>query len=310
MRNRIIILSLILLFITGCGAKFKTYLYNEIESHKRLQVATTAMKCDINPENNRKKIVNIINEIKNDHPDIDLIIFGEAILGWFRNRPNTKEYHRKIAETIPGITTQLVSEISQKHKIFITFGLIERSNDRIYNSQVLINPKGEIIAVHRKKNLRIKSFSPGDRPITFVDISGIKTGIAICSDIRSDLTTDEIFRNNPALIILSVADWTNDWDKKNFAAGYFARRFDSWMITSNRFGDEADIHWDGHIEISNPVGDLCVLEKSKEQYVYYDIGFDFDQSKFRRFLRRQYLKISLAYHVLRNIGVAYRYVKE
>jgi (R)-amidase len=299
----------ILILIIGCSDRFKSFLYNPREASKRLRVATVAMECDVDPENNRKKIVNIVNDIINDYPDVELIVFGEAVLGWFRNQPETAEYHRRIAETIPGITTQLVSELALKHEIFITFGLVERDNDRIYNSQVLINPQGEIIAVHRKKNLRIESFHPGDTPITFVNIDGIKTGIVICSDIRSDLTTKEIFRNEPALIIFSNADWTNDWDKRNFAAGYFARRFDSWVVSSNRFGDEADVHWDGHIEISNPLGDLCVLAKSKEQYVYYDIGFDSDQSKTRKFMRKLYLKISLACHVLRNIDIAYGYLR-
>ncbi len=291
------------------GSMLKTLLYNEKKAVKRLKVATVAMQCDVDPEKNRKKMVDIINDIKRSHRDIELIVFGETILGWYKKPPEIREYHEEIAETIPGMTTQLVSKSALQNEIYVSFGIVERDNDKLYNTQVLIDPKGEILAVQRKKNPKCASFQAGDRPITFVDIDGIKTGIVICFDIQSKMTARAISENEPDLLIISNADWSNEWDTRNFGVGYLARRFNSWIVSSNRFGDEGDIHWDGHIEISNPVGDICCLRKSGEQYAYYDIGFDPHQSQVKKTIRKAYLKISLVTHILKNLDIAIRYVK-
>lgn len=291
------------------GSLFKSFLYNEKEADKRLKVATIAMQCDVDPEANRIKMVETIHDIKDEHSDIELIVFGETILGWYKKPPETREYHEEIAETIPGITTQLMSRLSLENEIYISFGMVERDDGKLYNSQVLIDPNGKVIAVQRKKNPKCKSFQPGDRSIMFVDINGVRTGIVICFDIQSTMTAREVFENEPDLIMVSNADWSNEWDTRNFGIGYLARRFNSWLVSSNRFGDEGDIHWDGHIEISNPVGDICCFKKSEEQYAYYDIGFDLDQSQIKKTVRKTYMKISLAYHIVKNLDIAVKYVK-
>ncbi len=291
------------------GSMLKSFLYDEKDAEKRLKVTTVAMQCDLDPESNRRKMVQMINDIKDDHSDVELIVFGETILGWYKKPPETREYHEEIAETIPGITTEVISKLALQKEIYITFGIVERDGGKLYNSQVLVDPKGEIIAVQRKKNPKCESFQPGDRPVMFLDINGVKTGIVICFDIQSELTAKEISENEPHLIIISNADWGNNWDTRNFGVGYLARRFNSWIVSSNRFGDEGDIHWDGHIEISSPMGELRCLKKSEEQYAYYDLGFDLDQSQAKKTLRKAYMKMSLAYHTLKNLDIALKYVK-
>lgn len=292
------------------GSLLKSFLYNDKEADKRLRIATVAMQCDTESEVNRKKMVETINAIKHQHPDTDLIIFGETILGWYKKPPETKKYHEEIAETIPGVTTQIISELAQQKELYVSFGLVERNDGKLYNAQVVIDPKGEIIAVQRKKNPKCESFQPGERTITFADINGIKTGIVICYDTQQKMTAEEVAENEPHLVIISNADWSNEWDTRNFGVRYLARKFNSWLVSANRFGDEGKIHWDGHIEISNPVGDMCCVKKSAEQYAYYDIGFDMDQSQAKKKARKAYMKISIAYHIIKNLDIALKYVKD
>ena len=47
----------------------------------------------------------------------------------------------------------------------------------------MIDPCGEIVATHRKMNLRDDIFEPGTVPVTIVDIKGVKTGLVICYDV-------------------------------------------------------------------------------------------------------------------------------
>ncbi|UCD58982.1 MAG: carbon-nitrogen hydrolase family protein, partial [Candidatus Hydrogenedentota bacterium] len=123
------------------GSIFRRFLYNEKEADKRLKVATIAMQCDVDPEVNRRKMVGMIHHVKDAHPDVELIVFGETILGWYKKVPETRQYHEEIAEPIPGITTRLMSKSALENKIHISFGMVERDDGKLYNSQVLIDPE-------------------------------------------------------------------------------------------------------------------------------------------------------------------------
>ena len=283
----------------------KSWLY-ENNTNKELVVATTAMSPDKEPSINRGKMVEFINRIKKAQPNVDLIVFGEVILGWYRSESD--DYHKNIAEPVPGATTLLMSKLARENNVFISFGLVEKALKKIYNSQVLINNNGEIINVRRKKNLPSGFFSPGQESISIVDIKGITTGVVICYDINNDETLDKAKINKVDLLIISNADYTDEWDNKHFAYKYLAKKFNTWIITSNRFGTENETHWDGHLEILNPFGDLLASGVSKEQFIVYNIKINKGQSEIKDHIRKIYSKISLGYLVLKNLRIALSYL--
>lgn len=81
------------------ASKLKTILYNEKEATKQLKVATVAMQCDREPAVNRTKAAKTVEAIMQVHPDVELIVFGEMILGWY-DPGGMPEYHRHIAEPV------------------------------------------------------------------------------------------------------------------------------------------------------------------------------------------------------------------
>jgi len=102
------------------------------------------------------------------------------------------------AEAIPGPTTDFFCKKAKQHGIWLHCGsLLETTTDKnkLYNSTVFINPKGEIISVYRKIHLfdvevkngvshvesRIKK--AGDE-IVVVDTDLARIGLSICYDIR------------------------------------------------------------------------------------------------------------------------------
>jgi len=122
----------------------KRWLYfNNVKNE--LKIATVAISPDKEPDLNRSKIVKFVTDIKNSHSNIDLIVFGEVILGWYNVESQT--YHKEIAETIPGSTTELILKLAKENNVFITFSMTESDNGKIYNSQILINNSCNIIAI-------------------------------------------------------------------------------------------------------------------------------------------------------------------
>ena len=113
--------------------------------------------------------------------------------------------------------------------------------------------------------------------------------------------------NNVDLIILSNADYIDEGDDKYFGYKYIVKKYNSWIVTSNRFGVENETSWDGHIEIFNPFGDLMISGKLKEQFIVYNITLNTGHSKNKEIIRKIYSNVSLAYLVIKNIKIALSY---
>ena len=119
------VLFLVLFFEFGerSNSFVKFWLYEDNITNELL-VATVAMTPDKNPNISREKITKFILDIKITYPEIDLIVFGEVILGWYR--AETSEYHEQIAEIVPGATTALLATLAKVNNVNISFGMAEK----------------------------------------------------------------------------------------------------------------------------------------------------------------------------------------
>ena len=280
--------------------RLRSFLYNEQTATNRLNVATVAMSCDHDPDINRIRIASTVNTVMQAHPDIDLVIFGEMILGWYKPG-NMPEYHRQTAEPISSKTLQTFISLAMHHRIYLCFGVNEIDDETLYNAQVLLNPRGEIQTVHRKWNLKANEkkadYQSGPIPVTITDIKGAKTGIVICSDAASPQVMRELMKSRPDLIILSLAD---DRDEGLFMARLNARMYDAWIVTANRYGDENGHFWNGHMVVSDPCGELRATVQDKEQYLVCELAFADKQPWLKRILRKIWVRTPLVFYILKN----------
>lgn len=274
----------------------RRFLYDDQNAGRRLCVAAVSMRCDPALEVNREKMVAQIKTILAEHPDVDLIFFGEAVLSWY-NPADRPELHFQTAEPIPGPTTEILAVLARRHQVYLCFGMSESDAGKLYNSQVLLNPEGEIQAVHRKRRLKEETYSPGPEPITLTRIGNMRTAMLICSDAASLDSMRALRRLRPELILLSLAD---DEDEGFFMAQCNARLYDAWIVTANRFGDEGDRHWSGHMVASDPLGELRVAVDGCERTLVYDLGFAGSGSWLKRSLRRLFTGLPLFFELLKN----------
>ncbi len=102
------------------------------------------------------------------------------------------------AEEIPGPTIRLMTQKAAQHRIYIIAGsILEKSEvpDKVYNTSVLINPEGEVVARYRKMHLfdvvvegqppyeESASILPGDELVT-ARTEYAMIGLTICYDMR------------------------------------------------------------------------------------------------------------------------------
>jgi agmatine deiminase len=97
---------------------------------------------------------------------------------------------KALAETIPGESTKLFSELAKKHKIVIIAPLFEKSQKgKFYNSAVVINSNGEIMGTYRKAHIPYDPyfyekdyFVAGDSNYQVYDTAFARVGVLICYD--------------------------------------------------------------------------------------------------------------------------------
>ena len=120
--------------------------------------------------------------------------------------------NRDAAEPIPGPLTDRLAERARRHGIYLHAGSIferEEGEPRLFNTSLVFDPHGEIVARYRKIHLfdvdldadtayrESDTIAPGDEIVTFA-LDGLTVGLSICYDLRFP----ELFR----ILALSGAD--------------------------------------------------------------------------------------------------------
>lgn len=113
----------------------------------------------------------------------DLAVLPELFASGYQF--TSKQETDALSEAVPGgYTTQRLMEVAADRQMHIVAGLPERDGSRLYNSAVLIGPRG-FIGVYRKTHLFDEEtlfFSPGDTGFHVWDIGPAKLGVMICFD--------------------------------------------------------------------------------------------------------------------------------
>ena len=192
----------------------------------------------------------------------DLVLLPEAMnLGWTHPSCHTD------AEPIPsGVTCQLLQQLAIELGIHLVAGIIERDRETIYNSAVLVDPKGEFILRHRKINeldIALDCYTPGSS-LQVVDTPLGRIGLMICADGFADqLAISRSLAQMGAEIILSPCAWAVPPDYDQVATPYgqiwidsytpVCRESNLWIAGCSNVGPINAGPWLGHRCIGNSI---------------------------------------------------------
>jgi len=228
-------------------------------------------------EANLRKIENLTLKAKNR--GADLAIFPEMSLTGYVILDQVYEQ----AEPVPGPSVSRVEELAEKAGIHVIFGmpeLSEKTKGTIYNTAVLVGPKG-FIGKYRKMYLPTHSvfeekryFRPGYEPAAFqTEIGNI--GLTICYDVFFP----EVFRlarlkGAQLMVCISASPAVR--------RGYFeiltaARALEntSFLAYVNLAGVEDGLQFWGGSRLVCPTGDVAAEAKyDLEDFVVCDVDFD------------------------------------
>ena len=177
-------------------------------SKKMVRIAVCQTFCiDSDREGNFRRIEYALESAEKQ--GAQLACFPEtAVLGWVN-----PEAH-KLADPIPGPTSERIAELARKHKLMICIGLAEKAGDELYDSVILVGTDGKIFAKHRKINTLAELLDPPYARGTADEIRVVKTpigrvGMLICADTFKDELVQAAGEQSPDLLLVPYG-WAAD----------------------------------------------------------------------------------------------------
>jgi len=217
----------------------------------------------------------------------DLVVLPELHLGPYFCQ-NEDYHHFELAQTIPGPTTEILSDVAKKLKIVIVSTLFEKRAPGLYhNTAVVFDKDGSIAGKYRKMHIPDDPgfyekyyFTPGDIGFKPIQTSIGRLGVMVC--------WDQWFPEAARLMALAGADLliyptAIGWDPLDHAEEQ-QRQQDAWItiqrshaianglpvIACNRIGfekapdSEKGIQFWGNSFIAGPQGEIITRAGDSE----------------------------------------------
>ena len=272
---------------------------------KQITLATTSLHCRSDSKENLGNLLHTITLICRSNRNVDLILFGEAILTRYNLEPAYLDEH---VLDLNSPTMGAIKKMAREHGVYISFGAFIRQNKQLYNAQMVIDRDGNVVLIHRKANLTSSEqsvFQAGAEPVSFFQLDGIKVGLTICYDIEHSRLDKQIRLHRPNLLLHSLTDPGNPY----FVTGSTGRKGNCWYACSNRFGEEGDTRFNGFRAFINPLGNVLDLEYGRPGYMIRTLSVPADAADTNWMFRKTYNSISRLMHLARYPGKIIAYLK-
>jgi N-carbamoylputrescine amidase len=182
--------------------------------------------------------------------------------------------HFQLAESIPGPTTDILSQTAREHRVVIVAGLFERRAAGLFhNSAVVIEKDGSIVGVYRKMHIPDDPFfyekfyfAPGDLGFQSFQTSVARIGVCICWDQWFPEAARLTALKGAEILVYPTAIGWQAKEKREFGASQL-RAWSTMMqshaianglflVAPNRVGREDNIEFWGSSFIADPYGNV------------------------------------------------------
>ena len=212
----------------------------------------------------------------------ELVVLPEmATTGYVWNSRAELMPHAEVAD---GPTAAWLQKKAQQHKLWIVCGYVERALhavylmpeprevNRLYNSALVVNPKGERLASYRKVllfELDRSWATPGARRL-IVDSEHGRLVPAICMDLNDNGFVHFLHRAE-ATVLPFCTNWLDE--PGTDLHRYWRSRLDGWqgwMVAANSWGLDGDTRFAGRSAILAPGGEVvvCAGEEGNQVIIF------------------------------------------
>ena len=248
--------------------------------------AIVQMDAQADPQDNRRRAEALIGTAVDR--GAQLVVLPEVFVYFGK-----MDQMRAHAESIPGPTSDMLQEVARRHTIYLVGGSFFStiaSSDKVYNSNLVIGPDGEIIAHYRKIHL-FEIDAPGEVVFNEADIVEFGSevvsaetpfgtvGLTVCYDLRFP----ELYRalaDRDASIITIPAAFAMKTGKDHWEPLIRARAIENqvFMLASGQVGIKpGGFSCYGRSMIVDPWGTVIAQAQDTETVITAELDMDYLQ---------------------------------
>jgi N-carbamoylputrescine amidase len=192
-----------------------------------------------------------------------LVCFAElGFEPFYPQAPPTTDVKR-LAEPIPGPTTEAFAALAARLGIVVVLNLFELDGDRTFDSSPVIDADGKVLGKTRMVHIPDYAcfherhyYTPGDLGAPVFSTSVGRVGVAICYDRHYPEYMRALALAGAQVVIIPQAGAADEWPDGLFEAEMQVAAFQNGFFTAlcNRVGKEAKLAFAGESFVCNPEG--------------------------------------------------------
>jgi N-carbamoylputrescine amidase len=224
-----------------------------------------------------------------------LIGFAElAFLPFYPQRPADGDV-RKLAESVPGPTTEAFTALARELGVVFVLNVFERDGDATYDCSPVIDAGGAMVGRTRMVHIteypcfhERQYYTPGNLGAPVVDTAAGRVGVAICYDRHFPEYMRALGLGGAQLVVVPQAGVVDEWPAGFFEAELCTPAFQNgyFVALCNRVGREDRLTFAGESFVCGPDGAVRARAPRGDDHVLVaDIDLaDVDRSHARRML--------------------------
>lgn len=192
-----------------------------------------------------------------------VICFAELAFERFYPQKPAEADVKLLAETIPGETTKMFSQLAREKECVFVLNLFERDGDRTYDTSPIIGVNGELLG--RTRMIHITDYAcfhekgyydPGDLGAPVFDTPFGRIGVAICYDRHFPEYMRALALKGAQVVFVPQAGAVGEWPEGLYEAELRVAAFQNGYFTAlcNRVGKEECLEFAGESFVCNPRG--------------------------------------------------------
>ena len=212
-----------------------------------------------------------------------IICFAELAFEPFYPQFPAGQNYRELAETIPGLTTDLFCQLAAQHEVVFVLNLFEREGEQTYDSSPVIDADGQLLGVTRMTHITDYEcfheqgyYDPGDRGAPVYDTRHGKLGVAICYDRHYPEYMRALAVGGADLVVVPQAGAEGEGPGGVYEAEMRVAAFQNGYFTAlcNRVGAEPKLTFAGESFVCDPFGTVMARAvQGTDEILYADIDF-------------------------------------
>ncbi len=178
---------------------------------------------------------------------------------------------RSRAEPVPGPFSDFLAAQARELRLYLVAGLAERDGDRVYNTALLVDPRGGIVGRYRK-NLLVSFdrrwfdvWDGGDASLPVWETELGRIGLMICGDARLPEHARCLALRGADIVCYPTLWGAPEQYRYNVPARAIENRL--WLIASDKVGCEAGMDYPGGSFIIAPDGTVAARAGETEETV-------------------------------------------